>query len=427
MHWSKSRHLDYVQCPRRFFYANVAAPQNPAIRDLAERRTAPLIRHELVRDVIRTVLESGDFQPDQLPRLRETVKNRLDVIIDDSVAVSEQMSIVELCLENFFDSYVRKFMKHPVVHISTGDPAEFVYDKISMMVVPEVVIDEPNCIRIVNWRTGSSRYRSKNDNRLRAGGLTCWSRSVLKCINRPTVITDVYLRERDSVFDETLSDADIRRFVSESRTISAKYAGSAKVRDFPANASHSNCRFCNFATICPEWQEFAEVNYDVATLSSEIAVDRNEKIRKQDRDRALREVDGEMRRIFLSHCTDDKDHYVRPFARALEVQGISYWLDEAELRWGDSLTQGVNRGLAISEYVVCFISDAFLERGWPEAELGTALSGQLSGTGTTVLPILIADSATVFGEYPLLRDRLARRWEDGIETLVVELARMLEG
>ena len=425
MHWSKSRHLDYIQCPRRFFYANVAAPQNPAIRDLAERRTAALIRHELVRETIRGVLHSRNFKRERLSELLEMVKERMDVMIAEPIAISEQMSIVELCLENFFSYHVPRFLdERPIVHISTGDPVEFVYDKMTIMAVPEVVVDEQDRIRILNWKTGSSQYRAKDDIRLRAGGLTCWSRSVLRCVDRPTVVADIYLREQDGVFEEVLSDADIRRFVDESRAISTQYAVSAKVRDFPASPSHDNCRFCNFATICPERQEFAETSYEIDTLSAKIVADRKEGIQKRVRDQALHEVDGEVRRIFLSHCQDDNDKYVRPFARALESRGISYWLDEAELKWGDSLTNGINRGLAISEYVVCFISDAFIERGWPEAELGAALSEQMSGARTTVLPILIADSEGVFREYPLLRDRLARRWEVGIDALVEEIVRM---
>ena len=115
MHWSKSRHLDYVQCPRRFFYANVAAPQNPAIRDLAERRTAALIRHELVREVIRGVIESGNFKRERLSELLEMVKERMDVMVGESIAVSEQMSIIELCLENFFKYHVSRFLEHRIV------------------------------------------------------------------------------------------------------------------------------------------------------------------------------------------------------------------------------------------------------------------------------------------------------------------------
>ncbi len=104
---------------------------------------------------------------------------------------------------------------------------------------------------------------------------------------------------------------------------------------------------------------------------------------------------------------------------------IFLWLDEAELGWGDSLTQGINRGLAISDYVICFISEAFISRGWAEAELGSAFANQLAGGESTVLPILIAESEVIFREYPLLRDRIGRPWSDGIDKLVNELVRML--
>ena len=346
-------------------------------------------------------------------------------MIGEPIAIGEQMSIIGLCLENFFDYHVSIFSEHDVVHVSSGEPVEFVYDRMSIMAVPEVVLDEQDHIRIVNWRTGSSQYRALDDVRLRAGGLTCWSRSVLQCVDRPTLITDIYLREPDGVFDEVLSDSDVRRFVEESRAVSNEYASSAKVRDFPARPSHENCRFCDFATICPERQEFAELSYDIVELGSEIAAGRESRMRERARERALLAVDGEVRRVYLSHCSADKEDYVRPFARSLEARGISYWLDEAELAWGDSLTHGINRGLAISEYVVCFISDAFIERGWPEAELGAALSAQFGGTGTKVLPVLISDSETVFIEYPLLRDRLARQWTDGIDALIDELERII--
>ena len=88
--------MDYVQCPRRFFYANVAAPRNPAIRDLAERRTAALIRHELVRGAIRRVLRSGNFEGKGLSELLGEVKDEMDLMVADPISAREQMSIVAL-------------------------------------------------------------------------------------------------------------------------------------------------------------------------------------------------------------------------------------------------------------------------------------------------------------------------------------------
>jgi hypothetical protein len=64
----------------------------------------------------------------------------------------------------------------------------------------------------------------------------------------------------------------------------------------------------------------------------------------------------------------------RPLAQRLEHEGISTWLDEREIRWGDSVTAQVNEGLRISRYVIVILSAAFANRHWPERELMAALN-----------------------------------------------------
>jgi hypothetical protein len=39
---------------------------------------------------------------------------------------------------------------------------------------------------------------------------------------------------------------------------------------------------------------------------------------------------------FLCHAGEDKEQVVRPLARKLEDTGITCWLDEAEVRWGEN-------------------------------------------------------------------------------------------
>src|SRR5262245_17579059 len=73
--------------------------------------------------------------------------------------------------------------------------------------------------------------------------------------------------------------------------------------------------------------------------------------------------------VFLCHASPDKDSYVRPLARELNARGVSFWLDEAEIAWGASITPKINQGLGTSRYVLVFLSEAFLERNWPQTEL----------------------------------------------------------
>ena len=121
-------------------------------------------------------------------------------------------------------------------------------------------------------------------------------------------------------------------------------------------------------------------------------------------------MDEQIKDVFLSHTAIDKDAYVRPFARELDNQGITYWLDEAEIRWGDKITRKINAGLGRSKYVIVFLSDSFLGRNWPEAELYAALNKETSDGRTIVLPLLIGDPEKIFNQYPLLRDKLFLEW-----------------
>ena len=71
--------------------------------------------------------------------------------------------------------------------------------------------------------------------------------------------------------------------------------------------------------------------------------------------------------VFLSHASEDKAQFVAPLAEELDKRGISHWLDEAEIKWGDRITAKVDEGLALSRYVVVVKSDSFIGKGWPEA------------------------------------------------------------
>jgi len=132
-----------------------------------------------------------------------------------------------------------------------------------------------------------------------------------------------------------------------------------------------------------------------------------------------------MKDVFLCHATADKDAYVRVFADRLRQHGISYWLDEAEIGWGDSVCDSINKGLGTSRYVIAFISDAFLARTWPKKEMNAALSLEDVRKCKVLLPLAVASIGRIKAAYPLLGDRWHLKWEAGLEALVDELKAQL--
>lgn len=132
--------------------------------------------------------------------------------------------------------------------------------------------------------------------------------------------------------------------------------------------------------------------------------------------------------VFLSHSSKDKE-YVRDLANELDRCGISYWLDEAEIKWGENITKKINDGLSRSSYVIVFLSNNFMSSNWPEAELNAALNKENSSGEVVVLPLIISNSdndiKNILNKYPLLRDKSYREWGEDISVLAEHLYKLL--
>ena len=132
------------------------------------------------------------------------------------------------------------------------------------------------------------------------------------------------------------------------------------------------------------------------------------------------------RDLFLCHSSEDKENVVIPFTKLLEARGVSYWLDQAEIKIGDSISAKIDEGLRGSRYVLAFISKSFLERKWPDRELRSALSRSLGEGSIKVLPVLVGiTSKEFFRRYPLLSDIRCAILSDDLESLAGEVTEVV--
>jgi hypothetical protein len=131
------------------------------------------------------------------------------------------------------------------------------------------------------------------------------------------------------------------------------------------------------------------------------------------------------RYVFLSHASEDKDQYVRPFAEELAKRGVTYWLDEAEIKWGDRITQRIDEGLGKAQYVIVFLSHSFLGKNWPESELRAALNKETTGGTIVVLPLILGDPSPIIDRYPLLRDKVYLKWAEPLSSIVEQLVAVI--
>jgi hypothetical protein len=90
--------------------------------------------------------------------------------------------------------------------------------------------------------------------------------------------------------------------------------------------------------------------------------------------------------IFISHASEDKDEFVRPFATLLKENGLRVWYDEFELKIGDKLRRKIDEGLSKSHYGVVVLSNFFFEKEWTQKELDGLFAIENDGNDV-ILPI----------------------------------------
>ncbi|WP_213953853.1 toll/interleukin-1 receptor domain-containing protein [Variovorax sp. dw_954] len=91
--------------------------------------------------------------------------------------------------------------------------------------------------------------------------------------------------------------------------------------------------------------------------------------------------------IFLSHNREDKE-FVRRLADDLRRAGVIAWVDEAEIRIGDSIIGKIEDGILGSEYLGVVLSPNSVASQWVKEELRAVLHYQVTKKSKTILPLL---------------------------------------
>ncbi len=97
---------------------------------------------------------------------------------------------------------------------------------------------------------------------------------------------------------------------------------------------------------------------------------------------------GRRKSIFLCHSSSDKP-FVRSLASHLREYDIDVWIDEAEIRVGDSLIEKISSGISRCEYLAAVLSRKSVRSEWVRRELNIALTQEIRGRRVKVLPLVL--------------------------------------
>ena len=105
-----------------------------------------------------------------------------------------------------------------------------------------------------------------------------------------------------------------------------------------------------------------------------------------------------MAHVFLSHNHRDKD-VAAQLAAQLRLVGADVWLDDWEIRPGDSIVGKVNEALGLVDTVVLLWSENSVGSRWVDSEMATAVDRRHTDGSVRIIPVRLDDTELP----PLLR------------------------
>ena len=82
---------------------------------------------------------------------------------------------------------------------------------------------------------------------------------------------------------------------------------------------------------------------------------------------------------FICHASEDKEAIARPIHTALTELKIYAWLDESEIRLGQSIRQKIDEGLASCRSATVILSRPFFLKHWTQYEMDGIVGRQMQG------------------------------------------------
>jgi len=131
--------------------------------------------------------------------------------------------------------------------------------------------------------------------------------------------------------------------------------------------------------------------------------------------------------VFICHATEDKEAVASPLARELADRGLKVWIDDVQIKLGDSLRRKIDEGLRESRFGVVILSPSFFTKRWTQWELDGLADRELSTGEKVVLPVWHnVDHDFIAAQSPSLAGKHAARTDGGISRVADEIIDVLE-
>jgi hypothetical protein len=113
--------------------------------------------------------------------------------------------------------------------------------------------------------------------------------------------------------------------------------------------------------------------------------------------------------VFISYARKDGAEVANRLSVHLRARDVEIWFDQLKLdHIGQTISAGIDRGIARSRFVAIILTPAFFEQAWTRLELGACIARHVAGQ-QYLLPILHnLTMEQVLFHSPLLADKISR-------------------
>ncbi|WP_421847195.1 TIR domain-containing protein [Marinomonas sp.] len=130
--------------------------------------------------------------------------------------------------------------------------------------------------------------------------------------------------------------------------------------------------------------------------------------------------------VFICHASEDKESVAMPLYNYLNDKGYHVFIDNIRISWGDSLVSKINTALKKSKYVVTVISKDSINKKWPMAELNSVIAMDINSNLKKILPIFVGDNEELAKEFPLIIDKLYKKFDNNIDEISEDLIHLIK-
>ena len=100
-------------------------------------------------------------------------------------------------------------------------------------------------------------------------------------------------------------------------------------------------------------------------------------------------------KVFISHASEDKERFVIDFATKLRENGVDAWVDQWEIKPGDSLVEKIfEDGIKNMDIFVIVLSKFSINKSWVIEELNASVVKKIS-KNIKIIPVVIDDNIEV--------------------------------